>query len=73
MLPAGHGKSGPLQGCCDGAAHLSIVLEQGGHSSDDMGVIVAALEGVHTLAAPLWPWCHADGLRPQHATGGALL
>ncbi len=55
------------------AAHLAVVLEQLRNGGDDVGVVVAPLERVDALGAPLRPWRHADRLRPQNAAGRVLL
>lgn len=47
-------------------ANLAIVPEELGDGGDDVRVVVAALEGVHRLAAPLRPRRHADSLRVQY-------
>ena len=55
------------------AAHLAVVPEQLRDGGNDVRVVVAALERVHALAAPLRPRRHADGLCVQHPRRGALL
>mmetsp|Transcript_33560 Transcript_33560/g.94960 ORF Transcript_33560/g.94960 Transcript_33560/m.94960 type:complete len:429 (-) Transcript_33560:1498-2784(-) len=53
--------------------HLAVVLEQLGHSRNDVGVVVAPLEGVDRLGPPLRPWRHSHHLCPQAPAGGAVL
>ena len=54
-------------------AHLAVIPEQLSNSRDDVGIVIASLEGVHALVAPLRPGRHGHSLRPQQPACGALL
>jgi hypothetical protein len=49
------------------------VPEELGNRSDDVGIIIAALEGVEGLGAALRPRSHGDGLCIEAAAGWAVL
>lgn len=39
-----------------------------GHCRDNQGAVCDTFERIGALALALWPWCHGDGLCPQHPT-----